>query len=238
MAAPQTPLPFEDPSLGFWPRVGRTLDVAFRTPMGGFGSLALGSSLGAPWRLKLLLAAPAYLAATLGLTLVQLVVVAASWNRNLPREAFTVCPALLLALLVAGPLFQWLSMVWGGLMLHGLLWLFRGTSAGPGLRQTVRAAGYTQAVVGLLSLVPLLGAAAYPAARVTLGLGLARLHHTDPWRGLAAAWAQAALSLLTAAALILAMVFGLVRLDERSRQIVVPPAELEPLPEAPLSNTI
>ena len=230
MDAP-APLPFEDRRHpGLWLRTGLTLRMAFRAPLEAFGALARGRSLGAPWRLKLLLAVPFYLLLALGLALLQLIVGVAAWNQpaSLPREALWAFPALLLLLLTAGPLLQLVNMLLGGVILHALLWAFRGTRAGAGVRQTVRAAGYTQAMTGLLALAPLLGPAAYPAVKAIQGLGLARLHRTDPWRGLAAALTQALCACLMAGALVGALGVWLVRLDQKARQITLPAPEFAP----------
>jgi hypothetical protein len=225
-------LPFEERAPGFWRRVGLTLKLALRTPMDAYGALPRGRSLGAPWRLKLLLAAPLYLCAVAGLGLAHLLLLAVAWARPnpLPSEARLALPTLLLGLLVLGPLLQFAAMIVGGAVLHGLLWAFRGTRNSAGLRQTLRATGYTQAVGGLLALAPLLGVAAYPAGKAVLGLGLARLHRTDPWRGLAAALTQALLTVLAALALASALVFWMARLDQKARQISVPAPEMAPLP--------
>ena len=238
MAAPSSPLPFEDPECpGFWNRLGLTLRCVCTAPMAAYGALPRGRSLGAPWRLKLLLAAPCYLLLGLGLGLLQLTLVAIACCQPspLPRVAFWAFPALILALLIAGPLLQLATMLVGGLLLHGLLWIFRGTRTGLGARQTIRATGYTQAVQGLLLLAPILGLFAYPCGKVALGLGLARLHRTEPWRGLAAALSQALLALVLAAALVLGLVLWAVRQEQRARQILMPTPELAPLeqPEQP-----
>lgn len=240
MAPPSAPLPFEARNPGFWLRVGRTLRLAGTAPMDFYAAVPRGASLWAPWRLKLLFAAPAYLCAALGLGVLQLTLLVAALTRPtpLPREALAVCPALFVGMLLAGPVLQGASMVLGGVLLHGLLWAGRGTRARVGLRQTMRALGYTQAMVGLVGLVPPLGVAAYPASKVVLGLGLARMHQTQPWRGLVAAGIQALLTFLGAVALVLGLVYWLARLDEKSRDIVLPPAETEPLPEHPTPNRI
>ena len=232
MRESSSPLPFENPSLGFWRRLGLTLRLGFSTPLAAYTTLPRGRGLGAPWRLKLLLALPAYLCAALTLGLLQLVLVLSSLGQPapLPREVLLACPGLLLTLLLLGPLLQFASMLLAGLILHALLWAFRAPS-GPGdLRQTIRATGYTQALVGLFLLVPVLGVAAYPGGKVALGLGLARLRRTEPWRGLAAACSQALLTLLVGLALVLALVFWVVRQDQRSRQITLPAPEVLPLP--------
>jgi hypothetical protein len=228
-------LPFEDAALGFWRRVGLTVQAAFLAPLDAYGSLARGRSLGAPWRLKLLFATPFYLGLVLGLGLLQLILMAtaAASAQAAPRLALLAAPLALGALLALGPLLQGASMLLGGALLHALLWAFRGTRNGPGLRQTVRATGYTQALVGLLCLAPVAGILAWPAGKAALGLGLARLHRTEPWRGLAAVLVQALLTFLAALALVAALVVWAVRQDQKARQIQMPTPELLPLPEEP-----
>lgn len=228
-------LPFEARGPGLGLRVWRTLRAFLDDPPGAWAALGEGRSLAAPWRLKLLFAAPLYLGAALGLALLQIMLLAAAWAHPnpLPRGAAWVLPGALAALLVAGPLLQFAAMVLGGVLLHGLLWAFRGTRQGAGLRQTLRAAGYTQAFVGLLGLAPPLGLVAHPAAKLLLGRGLARLHKTEPWRGLAAAIIQGLLTVLVAAALVGGLAFYLVRMDQRSRQINLPTPDLT-LPPPPV----
>jgi len=215
-------------------RVWRTLKEVVDAPLEAYAALPESRSLSAPWRLKLLLASPWYLGAALGLGLLQLILLAAGWaHPPLPRGASWLFPGILLALLVLGPLFQFAAMLVAGVVLHGLLWAFRGTGHGAGLRQTLRAAGYTQAFVGLLGLAPPLGLVAHPAAKLLLGRGLARLHKTEPWRGLAAAIIQGLLTVLVAAALVGGLAFYLVRMDQRSRQINLPTPDLT-LPPPPV----
>jgi hypothetical protein len=234
------PLPFEDITKGFWPRVSLTLTQAFTDPMGAFEALPRGSSLWAPWRLKLLCMAPAYLCLVLLLGLMHLVVVVTALVESVPlnQQALLVFPGLLLAVLVGGPLLQLGTMLAGGAILHAFLWAFRGTRSAAGLRPTVRALGYTQAVTGLFCLLPPLVPLAYPASRVALGLGLARMHRTQPWRGVAAALTQAFLTGLIILALLMSLVVWMVRQDQRSRQISLPDPDILQLPEEPPPDRI
>ena len=226
------PLPFEAHAPGFWRRVARTLKMACTTPLEAYAALPGGRGLAAPWRLKLLLAAPAYGGALLALGLLQVMLVTAAWAGQgpLPPEARRLLPALALVLVTLGPILQFLSMVAAGAVLHAFLWAFRGTPDGAGLRQTIRATGYTQALLGLTALAPFLAVLAWPASKVALGLGLGRLHRTEPWRGLAAALAQTLLTGLAALSLACALVFWLVRQDQKARQISVPAPEMVPVP--------
>ena len=225
-------VPFEDRGPGLRLRVWRTLRAALDGPLEAYAALGAGRSLWAPWRLKLLFAAPLYLGAALGLGLLQVLLLAAGWAHAapMPEGTLRVLPCALLAVLVLGPLLQFGTMLLGGVLLHGLLWALRGTGDGRGLRQTIRALGYTQAFVGLLGLAPPLGLVAYPASKALLGRGLARLHRTEPWRCVAAAVLQAALTALAAAALAGALAFWVVRQDQRSRQIGLPVPDALPVP--------
>ena len=233
-------LPFEERAPGFWRRVARTLKLACTAPLDGYAALAGSRTLWAPWRLKLLLAAPCYAGILLALGLLQLMLAVAAWAGQgpLPPEARLILPALALALIVLGPALQFLTMVIAGTVLHALLWAFRGTRDGAGLRQTLRAAGYTQALLGLTALAPPLAVLAWPASKVGLGLGLARLHRTEPWRAVAAALTQALLTGLAALALTAALVFGFVRRDQRARQITLPAPEMVPVPQPHRPNLI
>ena len=225
-------LPFEARTPGFWRRVAQTLRLACTAPLEGYAALPGCRGLAAPWRFKLLLAAPGYAGVLLGLGLLQLMVTAAAWagQEPLPPASRWLLPALALALALLGPALQFLAMVAGGALLHALLWAFRGTRNSAGLRQTIRATGYTQALLGLTALAPLLAIPAWPASKVALGLGLGRLHRTEPWRGLAAVLAQALLTGLAALILIGVLVFGWVRRDQKARQISLPAPEMVPVP--------
>lgn len=231
------PIPFEDPGgiPAFWPRVGRTLRLACTRPLEFFPALAAGRSLLAPWRFKLLCAAPIYVFLTLVWALVGLVTAVAgrTGHHPTPWPFWIGWGALLAALLVLGPLLQLVTLLVGGGLQHALLWAWGGIRTGRGLRQTVRAVGYTQAMAGLVALVPGVGILGYLGCKVALGVGLARLHGQSPWRGVAAALTQALLLALALTALLVALVVAGVRRDESQRQILAPAPEEAPAPPAP-----
>jgi hypothetical protein len=234
--APQ-PFPFEDRAgiPGFWKRLGATFRLAFSHPVEAFPRLLQGRGLAAPWRFKVLLALPYYLFLSLGAVALTALLLAFRLGNpdHAPRGLVLVGPALLALVLAGGPLFQFLAMVAGGTLLHGLLRLWGGgRSMGP-LAQTIRATGYIQGMAALLCLFPGAWMPVYLGSRVVLGLGLARLHRTDAWRGVAAALTQALLMAGLAFAVAVGTLAALFRMDERRRLILPPPALERQEPEGP-----
>jgi hypothetical protein len=52
--------------------------------------------------------------------------------------------------------------------------------------QTIRAHAYAQAFIGLGAMIPYIGILVQLAGLVWMGMGLARMHRTDTWRGICA----------------------------------------------------
>jgi len=183
---PRPLIPFEDPAIpGFWARVGAMFQLLFAEPFALFERAPHGEGLGAPWRFLLLLSVPALLLAGLILAALGFVaVLGAVADRRAPWLALL--PVALAALLALGPLFLFIGMVIGGALNHACLWLWGGTRRGPGLGQTIRAAAYAHAFIQLAGWIPYLGLLVQLAGMVWLGMGLARLHRTETWRGICA----------------------------------------------------
>jgi hypothetical protein len=75
-----------------------------------------------------------------------------------------------------------------GLLQHGLLWLWGGLRQGRGLRQTLRLHGYYLAFFLLFYMVPLLNFLILLGGPALFGIVAARVHRTDRWRAICAAY--------------------------------------------------
>jgi hypothetical protein len=187
-ATPLPLIPFEDPAIaGFWSRVGAMFQLLFSDPFAFFERAPRGQGLGAPWRFLLLLSLPAL--ALVGLIFAVfgfVAMIGAIAERKPEAPLLALVPVLLFAVLALIPLFLYLGMVVGGAINHFCLWMWGGTRNGVGLAQTIRAAGYAHAFIQLGAWIPYLGLLVQLLGMVWLGIGLARMHRTDTWRGLCA----------------------------------------------------
>lgn len=224
-AEPAPPFPWEDSLAypGFWDRVTATFRLAFTDPMDFFVRVPRGNELSKAWTFYLFCTIPSYLLLLLMVVLVGfffalfgLAELKANLERQTPELIWIVPLAIGLAVLLM-PLFQFVAMlVFGGLQ-HLFLWMFGGTREGLGANATIRATTYAWALIGLLtflpSLIPYLGVLiVLPmqiAGMVITGLGLARMHRTDPWRGLAAVFAPGLLCCCCAMLLWFGVIFGI-----------------------------
>lgn len=205
------PVPFEDLEAmpGFWKRVGATFGLALTKPMAFFERVPITEGLGAPLRFQYLLAVPMMmLMAFMGLFMGIIGKLAgAESGAKAPPPAW-LFPALSGFYTVMVPIGVVVGFFLGGVLLHGLLWVWGGLRNGRELKQTLRAFGYFMAFYSLASLVPCLNYIVPLVAPVPLGLGLARLHRTDPWRGVCAAYSPVLFCCLFAAGLVGAMALG------------------------------
>jgi hypothetical protein len=64
--------------------------------------------------------------------------------------------------------------------------MWGGLRPGVGLNQTVRAYGYASAFIQIGGMIPYLGILIQLAGMIAMGMGLARMHKTDTWRGICA----------------------------------------------------
>jgi len=161
--------------------------LLFSEPMSLFDRVPLGDGFGAPWRFTLLLSIPGF--ALVGVIfavfgLVAFVGALGKHNEAAPILAFM--PLVLLVLLALMPLVMFIGMVVGGALNHFFLWMWGGTKAQVPLEHTIRATGYTHAFIQLGGWIPYLGFLVQMAGLVWLGMGLARMHRTDTWRGICA----------------------------------------------------
>ena len=187
------PGPFEDLEghEGFWPRVGGMFRLVFNNPMELFERVPATESFGAPWRFLLLLSVPVFLIAAVVFFFIGMGVMVAALEqsgKSDSRAIAAVMPVIFGAILLLMPLFTFLGMVVGGALSHVFLWMWGGLKPGVGLNQTIRAYGYASAFLQIGQLIPYLGILVQLAGMVVMGMGLARMHKTDTWRGICAAF--------------------------------------------------
>ena len=185
------PVPFEDLEglPGFWPRVGGMFRMVFSHPMELFDRVPVTEGLGAPWRFLLLLSIPIFLIMALVFFLIGMGIVLAALEQSGKGDGkalAAVMPLIFGAILLLMPLFTFLGMVVGGAFNHFFLWMWGGLRPGVGIGQTIRAYGYASAFIQIGGLIPYLGILLQLAGLIVIGMGLARMHKTDTWRGICA----------------------------------------------------
>lgn len=185
------PVPFEDLEAlpGFWSRVGAMFRLVFSNPMELFERVPATEGFGAPWRFILLLSIPVFLLMTLVFLLIgtgALIGALEASGKGEARIVATVVPLVLGGLLLLMPLFTFLGLLLGGTFSHFFLWMWGGLRPGAGLKQTIRAYGYASAFIQLGAFIPYLNILIQLGGMVVLGMGLARMHRTDTWRGICA----------------------------------------------------
>ena len=191
-AAPNLrPIPFEDLDAfpGFWPRVGAMFRMVFSNPLELFDRVPVTEGLGAPWRFLLLLSVPVFLIMALVFLLVGMGIMLAALEQSGKgdgRAIAAVMPVIFGVILLLMPLFAFLGMVIGGALNHFFLWMWGGLRPGVGAHQSIRAYGYASAFTQIGGLIPYLGFLVQIAGMVVIGMGLARMHKTDTWRGVCA----------------------------------------------------
>ena len=180
------PIPWEDAEAypGLWQRISAMFSLLFSNPMEVADRVAVTDGLAPAWRFNLLMAVP-YLAFTgLILAFAGTVFAFIPPDPQMPRGLMTGIFAGELLFIVA--LFCVGIFVYG-VIFHAALWMWGGTRQGLGLGQTVRACGYLWGFVNLGMLIPCLNILVMLGGLVYLGMGLARIHRTDTWRGICAA---------------------------------------------------
>jgi len=190
-AAALRPVPFEDfeafPT--FWSRVGGMFRLVFSNPMELFDRVPVTEGLGAPWRFLLLLSIPAFLLAAMAFLLLGVGAMFAALEqtgRGDGKAIVAVLPVIFVVTLLLLPLFSFLGMVIGGAFNHFFLWMWGGLRPGVGASQSIRAYGYVHAFLQLGGFIPLIGMLIQIAGLIVTGMGLARMHKTDTWRGICA----------------------------------------------------
>lgn len=184
------PVPFEDRTAEprFWARVWAMFHRLFTDPAALAARIPNTPGVSAPLRFALLLSTPLMgLYLTIGGAVGLIVGLAAPASSAEPFPSWLAAfigpfYAVMVALMVVLGLFL------GAPILHGLLWMWGGLRATRGLEQTLRAVGYYLAFHMLGSCIPLLNLAVALAGPTFLGMALARIHRTDTWRGIGAAY--------------------------------------------------
>jgi hypothetical protein len=174
---------------GFWERVGAMFRLLFSNPFELFDRVPVTDGLGAPWRFLLLLSVPIFLIMVLVFSLmgVGASLAALQEARVEGHTVAALMPVILGVILLLMPLFSFLGMVIGGALNHVFLWMWGGLKPGVGVNQSIRAYGYASAFLQIGGLIPWLGVLIQLAGIVVIGMGLARMHKTDTWRGVCAA---------------------------------------------------
>lgn len=190
-SAPPAPLmPWEDPATypSFWSRVGAMFSLLFSDPMGFFDRVPQSGGLMKPWQFLMLLLTPVWMILLLVFAVLGVVgtagLLSQKGSQDVPVWIFSVLMPVILLLM---PLFVFLGMLLGGALNHFFLWMWGGLKQGHPLEQTIRAQGYAHAFINLGGLIPYLGILVQLAGLVWMGMGLARMHRTDTWRGVCAA---------------------------------------------------
>ncbi len=191
-------LPWEDEIRhpAFWARLGAMFTLAFSSPASLGDRVQAGSGLLRPWTFVLALSAPILLLMVLifGAMGAFFGILFKEGPKDLPAWIF---PLVALALLVVMPLLSFVQMLIWGLLNHACLWMWGGLRQGAGLEHTIRLTGYTLAFFTLGSMIPLVNYVVFLAVPVVGGLAQARLHRTEPWRGVCAALTPVALCCLS-----------------------------------------
>jgi|ERR1035438_64275 hypothetical protein len=185
------PVPFEDHEAfpSFWARVGGMFQMVFSKPMELFERVPVTEGLGAPWRFLLLLSVPVFLIMTLIFFLVGMGIMLAALEqagKSDGKAIAAIMPVIFGAFLLLMPLFSFLGIVIGGAFNHFFLWMWGGLKPGVGISQSIRAYGYACAFIQIGGLIPYIGILIHIAGLVVIGMGLARMHKTDTWRGVCA----------------------------------------------------
>lgn len=189
------PVPFEDLEAmpGFWERVGAMFRLVFTNPFELFDRVPVTEGMGAPWRFLLLLSVPIFLIMAAVFSFVGMGASIAAMEAQRGAEGQTVAalmPVVFGVILLLMPLIWFLGMVVGGALNHVFLWMWGGLKPGVGVIQSIRAYGYISAffqIIQLAMVIPVVGVFFYVGMMVVLGIGFARMHKTETWRGVCAA---------------------------------------------------
>lgn len=180
------PVPFEDREAepAFWRRVGGMFKLVFTEPMLFFQRIPVTRGLEAPVRFLFLMLVPAFALMALVFGLMGMATLFGPGGKGAPEP--WIFPVMGVVMLLVYPLLiVAFAALWGAFN-HACLWMWRGTGQSQGVGQSVRATLYAYAFMVLVSFVPLVGALGMLAGVVFLGMGLARIHRTETWRGVMA----------------------------------------------------
>lgn len=187
------PVPFEDLETEprFWPRVWAMFSALFKDPLELAERVPITTGLGAPWRFQMVLTIPLFLLVLVLAAIFGVLMFAVSTGTRAhspsapPAWIFGLMPLIYLVIL---PPIQFLNMVVIGTLSHGCLWMWGGLKQGQGSTATIRLTGYFLGFFMLVGFIPIIGSLAALAGPAFLGMAMARIHHTDTWRGICAAY--------------------------------------------------
>jgi hypothetical protein len=183
------PVPFEDLEAepGFWRRVGGMFRLLFSDPYGLVARVPVTEGFGPPLKFMLLLSLPVTaLMAAMGLFMGVIGGFTAAQDKHGPPAIFFAGMGLFYTVMM--PISAVAGFYMGGAVNHALLWLWGGHRNGRGFHQTLRLHGYYLAFFFLFYLVPLANILVVLGGPAFLGLAMARLHRTDRWRAIVAAY--------------------------------------------------
>ncbi len=184
------PLPWEDPDRfpGFWQRVGGMFSLVFSDPLGFFARVPNARGYLKPWQFQLLLLTPALFFVILIFGVIGMTGFAAALGAQKQADAppAWIFAAIIPAILLLMPLFVFLGMMIGGAFSHLFLWMWGGLKPGEPIEHSIRAYGYAQSFIALGGMIPYLGILVQLGGVIWMGMGLARMHRTDTWRGICA----------------------------------------------------
>ncbi|HWQ10517.1 MAG TPA: hypothetical protein VN436_15460, partial [Holophaga sp.] len=171
----------------FWPRVWSMFQTLFKGPMDLVDRVPATSGLGAPWRFQVVMW-------NIPISLLLLVFIAMSTMASVAAKVHLQGNDLLRLLTIfclvdlVLSLLLFVHMVFVGCLNHGALWLWGGMKHGRGMVNTIRLTGYFMGFFMLVGFIPIIGSLVALAGPAFMGLGMARIHRTDPWRGVCAAY--------------------------------------------------
>lgn len=187
------PVPFEDIEAEprFWPRVWAMFSALFKGPLELADRVPVTRGFSAPWRFQLVLTVPLFLLIVAIAAIFGVVMFAVSMESQAhrtdapPAWIFGLIPLIYLVIL---PLMQFINMIVIGAFSHGCLWIWGGLRRSEGLHASCRLTGYFLGFFMLVGFVPIIGSLAALIGPTFLGMAMARMHHTDTWRGICAAY--------------------------------------------------
>ncbi|HET6329375.1 MAG TPA: hypothetical protein VFF76_01175 [Holophagaceae bacterium] len=179
------PVPWEDLETfpGFWKRVGGMFSLLFSKPLELADRVTVTGGLAPAWRFNILMALPYLGFIGLIFAFMGSVFAFAPPDPNMQRGLMAgifIGEMLFIAAIILVGMFVY------GAIAHAMLWMWGGMREGRGLGQTIRFCGYAWGFVHLGMVIPCFGGLVALAGLVYVGMGLARIHRTDIWRGICA----------------------------------------------------